>query len=68
MPSRQPIFFSRSTTEFPIFERIFMSSIDMNFPSFFASSIPSAATVPKPGTLFSGGRIPVFFYLEFCGV
>ena len=45
-----------------------MSSIDMNLPSFFASSIPSAATVPRPGTLFSGGRIPVLFYLEFCSV
>ena len=29
----------------------------MNFPSFLAFAIPSAATVPSPGMLFNGGLI-----------
>ena len=55
MPSKHPNCFNSSAPDVPILALIFNSSIDMNFPSFLASTIPCAATVPKPGMLFRGG-------------
>ena len=37
----------------------------MNSPSCLASCIPCAATVPSPGILFNGGRIPSTSTLNF---
>lgn len=65
MPFKHPAFSNSSTTDFPTFERIFKSSIDINLPSFLASSIPCAATVPSPGILLSGGLIPSSSILNF---
>ena len=46
---------TKSVTEFPTFDLIFKSSIDINFSSSLALCIPSAATVPSPAILLNGG-------------
>ena len=59
IPFKQPVVFKAAMADSPILALIFKSFIDMNFPSFLASTKHSAATVPKPGILLNGGLIQV---------